>query len=56
MCYEERYYAEWTRRTAHKREERKPAAEPTKPAVTPDRERKPAEAPVVEHESATAVE
>jgi hypothetical protein len=56
MCYEERYYSEWTRRTAQKREEPKPAAEPRKPEVTPDRERKPAEAPVVEHETATAVE
>ena len=58
MCYEERYYSEWTRRTAHKREEPKPAAvEPKWPEVTPDRVRKPAEAPVVvEHETATAVE
>ena len=57
MCYEERYYSEWTRRTAQKREEEpKPTAAPRKPEVTPDRARKPAEVPVVEHETATAVE
>ena len=52
MCYEERYYSEWTRRSAHKRAEPKPAAEPRKPEVTPDRERQPAK--VVEPETATA--
>ncbi|MCE3285755.1 MAG: hypothetical protein K0R70_2011, partial [Steroidobacteraceae bacterium] len=41
------------RRAAQKREEPRPAAEPKKPEVTPDRERKPAEKPVVEHETAT---
>ena len=35
MCYEERYYSEWTRRSAHKREEPKPAAEPRKPKSRP---------------------
>ena len=56
MCYEERYYSEWTRRTAHKREEPKPAAQPTKPEIAPDRERKPAEATAREHETATTAD
>ena len=56
MCYEERYYSEWTRRAAHKREEPRPAAQPEKPEATPDRERRPAQAPVVEQEAATTVE
>lgn len=55
MCYEERYYSEWTRRTAQKREEPKPAAEPAKPEVVrpaPTPVRKPTE----ETETASAVE
>jgi hypothetical protein len=55
MCYEERYYSEWTRRTAQKREEPEPAAEPRQPEVVrPDSTpvRKPAE----ETETASAVE
>jgi hypothetical protein len=37
MCYEERYFAEWTRKAARKREEAKPRAEDHKPAVQPER-------------------
>ena len=56
MCYEERYYSEWTRRNAQKREEAKPAAERPKPEIRPDRARRPAEAPAREPEPATAVD
>ena len=56
MCYEERYYSEWTRRTAQKREEPKPAAEPTRPEVSREKDRKPTPAPAEEHETATALD
>lgn len=56
MCYEERYYSEWTRRTTQKREESKPAAAPVKPEVVRERDRKPAPTPSEEHETASAVE
>ncbi len=35
MCYEERYYAEWARRTARKRDEAQPTAE-RKPGAKPE--------------------
>jgi hypothetical protein len=54
MCYEERYYSEWTRRAAQKREEPKPAAEPTTPEVAPAP--KPVRTPTEETETASAVE
>ena len=54
MCYEERYYSEWTRRAARKREEPAPAAEPPKTEVAPGQDRKPAQTPVEEHETASA--
>jgi len=50
MCYEERYFSEWAGRLTRKREEPKPTAEQSKPASTPEPERKPATTPVVEHE------
>jgi hypothetical protein len=50
MCYDERYYSEWTRRAAHKREEPKPVAEPKKPEAKPEPERKPARTPEREPE------
>ena len=53
MCYEERYYSEWTRRATQKREEPKPAAEPTRPEVAPAP--KPARTPAEETETASAV-
>jgi hypothetical protein len=37
MCYEERYFSEWTRKAAQKREKVKPQAEDRKPAVQPER-------------------
>jgi hypothetical protein len=37
MCYEERYFFEWTRKAAQKREEAKPQSEGRKPAVQPER-------------------
>jgi hypothetical protein len=36
MCYEERYYSEWARRTAKKREETRPAADKRPPEVKPE--------------------
>jgi len=54
MCYEERYYSEWTRRAAQKREEPKPAAEPAKPEAGRDPDRKPTPTPAVETETASA--
>lgn len=56
MCYEERYYSEWTRRTARKREEPAPTVEPRKPEVAPRQDGKPVQAPVEEHETASVVE
>jgi hypothetical protein len=35
MCYEERYYSEWARRTAKKREATQPAAERQPPETKP---------------------
>jgi hypothetical protein len=37
MCYEERYFSEWTRKAAQKREETKRQAESRRPAVQPER-------------------
>ena len=37
MCYEERYFSEWTRKAAQKREKVKPQAEDRKPAVQTER-------------------
>jgi hypothetical protein len=50
MCYEERYFSEWARRSTRKREEPKPTAERSKPDLKPEPERKPATTPAVEHE------
>jgi hypothetical protein len=53
MCYEERYYSEWTRRTARKREEPAPAVEPRKTEVAPGQDQKPVQTPVEEQETAS---
>ena len=54
MCYEERYYSEWTRRTERKRQEPTPAVESGKPEVAPGQDRNPVQAPTEEHETASA--
>jgi hypothetical protein len=37
MCYEERYFSEWAKKTARKREETRSATEQRKPDARPDR-------------------
>jgi len=36
MCYEERYYSEWAKRTAKKREATQPAAARKQPEAKPE--------------------
>ena len=51
MCYEERYFSEWTRKAAQRREELKSHQERPKPDVRPERiAPKPAQPREVERE------
>jgi hypothetical protein len=54
MCYEERYFFEWTRKAAQRREEPKSHQERPKPEVRPERaEPKPTQPSEVERELET---